>query len=194
MPHAKPDLTTKICEAALRLAAKRGWENLTLEQIAKAAQIPLARAQASFADKNQILPALVGWIDERTAEVIGKINAADPPRDRVFEVMMGRFDLLQKYRAGILAIFKNVRRDPEIVRHIIPAQLRSMRQMITLARLTSQKIHVPVIIFGLLAVHYRTLWEWQKDTTSDMAKTMATLDKSLRCGDKIAGLLSHNLK
>src|SRR5277367_3237409 len=104
MPQKQSDITAKICETTLRLAAKQTWEKLSLEEIARSAKIPMTRVKAVITEKNQILPILIGWIDRCAAKKIGTIDVNDAPRDRLFEVMMARFDILQAHRPGIIAM------------------------------------------------------------------------------------------
>jgi len=190
MPHdAKSVVEIKMSEAALRLASKAGWHALTLDGIAKAAKIAPARARNVFRDKNQILPAIVRRMDRRAAAILGKGDARAKPHDRLFELMMARFDALQENRKGILAIVQDCRRDPSLVRLIFPAQMESMRQILAQAGLPSKGAQEPLAIAALLAVYYRTIWCWYKDNTLDMARTMAALDQGLRYAGKAAEIL-----
>ena len=152
-----------------------GWRQneagaiLTLEQIAAAAKVPPVQAKKSFANKDQLLSAIVRQIDARTVIKAGKINPRDTAHDRLFEVMMARFDALQEHRMGILSILNETRRDPSLARLIIPAQIQSMQKLLEQARVTSAA-RAQLAAFGLLVVYYRALWCWQKDSTRDMAK------------------------
>ena len=62
MPRAKNNAEVKICDAALKLAAHKGWRTLTLDEILRSAKVP--KTQTTIHDKKQILPALVQCIDE----------------------------------------------------------------------------------------------------------------------------------
>jgi AcrR family transcriptional regulator len=184
MREIKPE--QKIASAALRLAATRGWTSLTLSQIAKAAKMPLAKAQKLFSDKDQILPAIVAYVDDETAAAIGKPLTRSTPRDRLFEVMMARFDVLQENRKGILAIAKAVRQNPQLARLLLPAYMQTIKKLLLLAHIPTTKAQQPLVIAGLLTVQAATLCRWQSDNTADLAKTMAALDRSLGLAEKIA--------
>jgi len=184
----------KICETALSLAAKKGWRPLTLDQIAETAKIPPAQIHKMYASKNDLLPEIVSWIDGCAAMAAATVNPSDPPRDRLFEILMARFDILQKHRGGVLAILKDGRRDPAFLRHMMPAHIKIMRQIVASAHLAPSEGGGTLVTCGLLAVYYRTVWEWEKDLSSDMTKTMATLDKSLKCAAKAAGILLRRSK
>jgi len=185
----KRDAKEKLCEAALRLAAKKSWNTLTLEQIASAAKISRAQLQKIISEKNKLLPLIVDFIGERTAAGVGKINPREAAHDRLFQVMMARFDVLQDYRAGILSLFEEFRRDPSLARLILPAQIQSMQTALKIAHLELSGITSQLSAFGLLAVYYRALWCWKKDQTQDMSRTMAALAQGLRCADRLAAIL-----
>src|SRR5208283_4486841 len=105
----KPD--KKIAEAALQLAASRGWRGVTLEHIAKATKIPQTRIKALYADRDAILPLLVDFISAKAISVLSKPDKTSPPHDRLFERMMARFDVLQEHRKAILSIAAAARGD-----------------------------------------------------------------------------------
>lgn len=188
MPRAKKTATNaedKICEAALRLAARPGknggWHSLTLDHVAAAAKIPPAQAKKIFHDKNALLPALIRYIDREAARGAGRIDEDGKPRDRLFEALMARFDALQEHRAGILAVSEETRRDPALARQILPAQWQSMQKILKLAHLAREKDpRGALMAAGLLGIYYWSFCCWQKDHSADMSKTMAGLDRALR--------------
>lgn len=188
MPKQKPDPEKKICDAALRLAATQDWNDLTLEQIAKAAKVPRVQAKKLFADKDAILPALIRRTGREVAAAVGG-PARALTHDRLFEVMMARFDILQSHRAAILGIINAVRRNPALARAIVPAEAQAMRAMLVLAGFKGTGIEEIFAAAGLLAIYALALCRWARDDSPDMAKTMALLDRSLRRGGKLAELL-----
>lgn len=187
--NTKPDIETKIATAALRLAARQGWARLTLEDITRAAKISPAPAKKHFAGKNDILPAIVRFVDAETAASVGKPDLKVPPRDRLFEVMMARMDVLQEHRRAILSIMEEVRRNPSLFRRLLPAEAEAVRNMLKLAGLGSKGPREIFTVAGLLGIYGLTLCRWSGDSSSDMAKTMAVLDRSLRRVDPIVEIL-----
>jgi len=192
MPRTKPHSETKIAEAALKLAGRQGWQSLTLDQIAKAAKIPPAQMRNTVREKSAILPAIMCLLDAQTLTKAGKTDPHATPHDRLFEILMARFDVLQERRAGILVLFEACRADPALARSILPAHWQMAQNIFAHARLVPEGRLKPLATFGLLAVYYRALWRWQKDQTPDMAKTMAALDQALRCAAGVAEILFRN--
>ncbi len=174
--------------AALKLAGQTAWDNLTLAQIAKAARCPLLQARKLFPDTTALLPAVVRLIDEETAVLVGTLDNSAAARDRLFEVLMARFDVLQSHRAGVLAIAAACRATPSRIPVMLKTQWDSMRAMLRLANLSECGIFQTV---GLIALYDLALRRWSDDHTSDMAKTMATLDRLLRRAERLIEIFAR---
>ena len=178
-----------MCLAVLKLAAERGWNGVTLDLVAKAAKVSLAHIKKNFKTANDLLPVIVRYVTDEVASAIGKPDRKASPHDQLFDVMMARFDVLQKHRAGILAITKAMRRDPAMFCILIPAQRQEMRRMLDLAGIEQVgpvRLAAPA---GLWVIYMVTLRIWQGDETIDMAKTMAGLDRALRFTGRAAEIL-----
>jgi AcrR family transcriptional regulator len=189
MAKTKPNFEKKICEAVLKLATRQAWGSLTLGQIAKATKIPVSQLKKLFADTNALLPALVDYISLQTASSVGTPDLSAAAHDRLFEVMMARFDVLQLHRKAILNIIAETKRNPSLVRHLLPAQSEAMQLMLSLAGFQSAGPKQSLAITGLLVIYGVVLWSWEKDESADMSKTMARLDRYLRFAEKGAKIL-----
>ena len=189
MPRSRLDIEAKLADAALRLAAKKGWKSLRYDEVAKAAKVPLSKAHTIIANKNQLLPSIIKSIDQKSFKALGKPSRDAKLHDRLFEAMMARFDQLQQHRQGILRIAEDIRHEPAIFRFILPAHVRSMRQILSQSRISGHECEKPLIMMGLLSIYYRTIWCWKTDSSNDMSRTMAALDQSLRLAGKAAELL-----
>jgi AcrR family transcriptional regulator len=188
MPAAARKLDKKIAETALRLAASRGWQGVTLERIAKAAGIPSARIKARYADRNAILPVLVDYVSAKAAGVSGKSDRASPPRDRLFEAAMARFDVLQAHRKAILSIAA----DSRTAVILASAQIRVMKNILERAGLARKSGDANLKAIALWGIYLAAFRVWCGDETLDMSKTMAALDRYLHCADKAVILFRAN--
>jgi len=175
----------KIARAALKLAARHAWDDLTLAQIAKTAKLTLPQVRKHFSDTHSIIPAIVRLIDDETAKAVGKVDPRDSAHDRLFEILMARFDALQSHRAGILSIAKACRGSPQRAHAVLKAQRESMQKMFQLAHLETGGAHRIVHQMGLYILYLLVLFRWQQDRTKDMAPTMATLDRALKLAESI---------
>ncbi len=182
---AKPD-RAKIVGIALTLAAKNGWTQTSLADIAKAAKISLAALHEMFEDKADILGALGRIIDARTLENVDQSSPDLSPRDRLFDIMMERFDVLNDYRAGVTAILDSFLLDPKQAVIGLPHLCRSMTWMLEAAGIATSGIPGAFRVMGLTVVYLDVLRVWKEDISPDMGKTMAALDKDLGRAEKLA--------
>lgn len=172
---------------ALKLAEELGWEHVTLPDIAEAAGVDMAALHADFADKTDILVVFGRMIDARVLEGMGgEASPEASTRDRLFDVMMERFDVLNEYRGGITAILQSFRYDPKQAVVSCPYLCRSMVWMLEVSGVNTNGIRGAIKVSGLTALYLNVLRVWAKDDAPDLGKTMAALDKDLGRVEKLA--------
>ena len=179
------DIVDRTMQAALALASERGWRNVSLADIASRAELPLLEVYQSFPSKTAILLRLVGATD---AAVLSKGVAptTDSPRDRLFEILMRRFDDLQARRAGTVAILRDLAYDPASLLCLSARLRRSMTWMLEAAGIPSRGCAGTIKVKGLALVYLDALRVWMSDDSADMARTMAAVDTGLRRAERIA--------
>jgi COQ9 len=180
----EPDLLT----IAFALLAERGWSSLSLMALAEWADRPLIEVYRQLPDRRAILRALSERVDQAMLEVDRAELEGLPPRDKLFELIMRRFDALAPFRAGLARLERDARRDPCILLPITCRLDRSLRWMQELAGLRSHGLRARLRRRALLAVYLRALRTWLADESADHAKTMAALDTLLRRVERMAGL------
>jgi Bacterial regulatory proteins, tetR family. len=94
----------KIVAAALRLAERQGWRDTGLDEIAAEAGISLAELRRDFQSKGQILAAFTRMVDDAVLAGLKPADANASPRDRLFDVIMSRFDAMMPYKGGLKRI------------------------------------------------------------------------------------------
>jgi AcrR family transcriptional regulator len=180
------DKRKQIIEAALRLAAARGWSNLALADIAAAASLSLADLYAVFPSKAAILAGFMRDIDHQVLARMELPGEAESARDRLFDVLMKRFDALTPYRDGVAAIARDARRDPSLAIAGAWPLLGSMAVMLETAGIPSSGMAGLLRTEALSAIYLATLRDWLRDETTDKARTMAALDGRLRRAERWA--------
>ncbi len=179
----------EIVEIALDLAVKQGWERVTLRDIADAAGLGLADLQVLFEDKSDILTALGRMIDQKVLEGIGEFDSESSARDRLFDILMDRFEALNDHREGICAILSSFKYDPKQAVICMPHLCRSMTWMLEAAGIETFGIKGAIKVAGLTGLYIKLLKVWEDDTSADLPKTMAALDKALARVEKTATTL-----
>lgn len=192
MAKKKRTLTKdELVGIALDLAVARGWGELTLRDIASAADLSLSALHEMFEDKDDILVAFGRMIDRRVLEAVGE-GDLDPdvsPRDALFDIMMERFDALNDYRAGLVAVLKSFRCDPKQAVIAFPHLCKSMTWMLEAAGVETTGIRGALKVAGLTTVYLDVLRTWMDDESADLAQTMAALDKDLSRAEKVINMI-----
>jgi AcrR family transcriptional regulator len=174
----KTDIPGRIVEAALSLAAAQGWRQTSMADIAGQAGLDLAQVYQALPGKAAVLRQFLQRIDQAMLAD----GAAEPEaeaRDRLFEVVMRRFDALAPYKEGVAAILRDGVGDPITLACSGLAYRRSLGWMLEAAGIGSSGPCGALRRAGLAAVMAGTVRVWLKDESADMAATMAHLDKQL---------------
>ncbi|SDH14375.1 hypothetical protein [Roseospirillum parvum] len=177
----------RLVEAALELAADRGWADLPLAEIAARAEVPLEVALGLYPCRGRLLDDFMRWVDHRVLTSGSPIDFSEGPRDRLFDILMRRFDVLQTHREGVRAIAHDVAGDPAICLTSSRRVARSMVAMLEAAGISTSGLRGLARLKGASLVYAWAAKAWMKDDSEDMAKTMAALDKALDRAEMFAG-------
>ena len=180
----KPDLTDRLIDAALRLAVERGWREVTLAEIARAAGASLAETYRVLPSRSAVLDAFTRRIDAEVLSADAVEEDSERPRDRIFDVLMRRFDALQRHRQAVASILGDSMRDPFAMAASTPQFLRSMRWMGEAAGLQMDGIGGAMRTKAIALAWASALRTWLEDETPDLSRTMASLDQRLRWAER----------
>ena len=183
------DPAQRIIDTAFELAEQRGWRDLSLAEIAEAAGLPLSQVYPLFASKQAILDGFAGRIDAAMLAEPGE-GLDTAARDRLFDVVMRRFDALAPYKQGLAAILQDQLRDPLAACCGLGRLGRSMAATLEAAGFSTTGCRGVLRVKGLAAIYLSTLRVWLRDDSEDMAATMAHLDRQLARVDGLIGRLS----
>lgn len=174
------ELSRTILDRAMALAAEHGWRRTGLTDVARAVPVPLGELYRRFPTRAALLAGVAQAADAAVLADETPADEADTARDRLFDVMMRRFDALRPYRAGLAAVFHDLPGEPLTALAFSPAYARSMAWMLRAAGLDPDGRGGPAMVAGLGALHARVMRTFLKDDTADLARTMAALDAGLR--------------
>lgn len=179
-PSGNDETLRTLVTAAMELAADRGWRRVSLSAVADRAGVPLAVVYRHFGCRAALL-AGVSRLADGAVLAGGEGGAAgESPRDRLFEVMMRRFDALQPFRPGLAAVMRDLACEPLTALAFAPAFGRSMAWMLRAAGLDPDARGGPLLVAGLGMVDARVMRVFAGDDTPDLSRTMAALDSELR--------------
>ena len=177
---ASPSEANRIIDAALALVATEGWRQVSLAAIAAAAGLPILQVYRIFRSKQAILAALYRRVDAIVLAEPPAAEADERPRDRLFDLLMRRFDALQPYKPALEVLRRELPMDPPTALCAVASLLRSMRWMLEAADIPTGGVRGAVAVKLATAAYLSAMRVWQRDDSPDLARTMASLDARLR--------------
>lgn len=170
----------RLVTAAMKLAAERPWNEVTLTQIAEAAGVSLVDVRNEFSNKGEVLAAFVRFVDDAVLARAPQRSGTQPARDALFDVIMSRFDVLAAYKPALKSIAAAWPLDVSLA----CAMGRSQTWMLRAAGVRADGLEGRLRAFGLGAVYASVYRTWLSDDDPGLARTMAALDRRLRSGER----------
>ncbi|MBI1328106.1 MAG: TetR family transcriptional regulator [Alphaproteobacteria bacterium] len=187
MSRKKQITEDSLIEAALALATRMPWEQVSLQDIAREAGATLASVHKIVKGKDEVLAAYERQIDSILLERMqGAFSAETPEREKLFDILMERFDILNEHKVAIASIIDAAKLNPHHVVAGLPNIMRSMLWALELAEINVTGWQGCLRVTGLTGVYLFTLKKFLEDETADLSKTMAALDKALGHAEKAA--------
>jgi ubiquinone biosynthesis protein COQ9 len=179
----------RIISAAMRLAAERPWQEVSLREIAEAAGMNLAGLSDYFSSKTDILRAFVKRVDHEVLAQAPVPQPGESKRDALFEVVMARFDVLAPYKSAL----RSIARSGETEVAMVGAIFASQGWMLQAAGIDSEGPAGVLRTVGLASVYQSAFRTWLDDDDPGQARTMAVLDRMLHRGESFMGVLDGAL-
>jgi ubiquinone biosynthesis protein COQ9 len=185
-PQTFPDQTA-LLHAILSLIKVYGWKDLNLNDIIRYLEMSPAELYHFFPTKLSILKAFFQHVDQQTLAHLEHFEPNEPPRNRLFSVIMTRFDVLNDYKPLISELSYQGWKDITLISKILPQCLNALTWLLEASEVDTSEL-LGVIRLKIFAVFYgATVLTWLKDDTLDMASTMACLDKGIEKLSQIPG-------
>lgn len=176
---------SKAVLAALDLAKERSWGDIGLTDIARAANLSLADLRREFTCKTDIIRAFQSEVD---AEALARTKSAaegQSPRDRLFDIVMTRFEVMQPYKPALKRIAAHLCCRPGEATTLLCASLASQYWMLAGAGAKLDGPGGALRVAGLTAIYGKVFQVWLDDSSPSLDKTMAALDKRLGKGERM---------
>jgi hypothetical protein len=167
---------TGLVNAAFALGAEKGWRHVSAAAAARYAGLDLAAARSSYPCTGSLLKAFGELAD--AAALQGALTEGSV-RDRLFDILLRRFDYLQAHRAGVLALLKFLPACPPLAVMLAKLNLSSMGWLLEGAGVDATGVRGALRKRGLLMVWVYALQAWARDESEDLSATMAAVDKAL---------------
>ncbi len=183
---ASGDAESRLVEAALRLADHQGWRRTRLTDIANEAGLSLAELHARLRSRGAILSACLRHFDQ--IALSGPSAAKnEKPKDRLFDLLMRRFDALKRHRKAVRSMAWDSIGDPAALL-ALKRLLISMGWMLEAAGVPTAGVSGLVKRRILALAYLSVLVVFLRDESQDLSKTMAALDRRLTLIEPFLGL------
>jgi len=180
----------RIIEALLELLAEQPIERIGLAAVATRAGVSLADLRGEFGSTLAIVAAHVKEIDRQVLAGGDADMADEPPRERLFDVLMRRLETMVPHRAAIASLMRSARRNPPLAFALNGLAVRSQQWMLTAADISASGPRGMVRAQGLAVLFARVLQTFIDDEDDpSLARTMAALDRELARGQRFISML-----
>jgi AcrR family transcriptional regulator len=192
-PPAPPPRGTsdrdKAIDALLALLPGHPIEDIGLAEIAGRAGLKLSQLRAQFGSVLAVYAAHIKDIDERVLAGGDGDMAEEPPRERVFDVLMRRIEILTPYREAVRSILRSARRNPGLALALNAMAVRSQSWMLEAAGISAAGPRGALRAQGAALMFARVLSVWVDDESEGLDRTMSALDRGLTAAERWDGFI-----
>src|SRR5580700_564128 len=179
----------KIIAGFLALLAEKRIEQIGFAEIAETAGVSLAQLRGEFGSNLAMLAAHLKAVDRAVLGEDFSDMAEEPPRERLFDVLMRRLEILAPHRAAVGSLLRSAGRNPPLALALNRLAVQSQQWMLTAADIGAAGPRGMVRAQGLALLFATVLRTWVNDDDPGLARTMAALDRALARGQRAVGLL-----
>jgi AcrR family transcriptional regulator len=179
----------KAIDALMALLAGQRFDEIGLAEVAGEAGLSLSQLRAEFGSTIAILGAHIKDIDRRVLDGTDADMADEPPRQRLFEVLMRRFEVLAPYKDAVRSLMRSAQRSPSLALALNGMALRSQHWMLTAAGIGTQGPRGVLRAQGAALLFGRVLSVWVNDDEPGLDRTMAALDRGLASAERWSGFV-----
>jgi AcrR family transcriptional regulator len=183
-----------VVDAFMTLMAGKRFEDIGFAEIARHAGISLSELRAKYASKIEMLAAHMREVDRAVLDGIDTAMADEPPRERLFDVLMRRLDLLARDKPAIESLRRSAMLNPGLTFALNGLTVRSMQWMLTAADISASGPKGMMRAQGLALMFASVIRTWLQDDDTGQARTLAALDRALSSGERWSSLLDDLLR
>jgi AcrR family transcriptional regulator len=176
-----------VVAAFMALLAEKPIEQIGFAEIAERAGISLDELRARYDSTLAILAAQIKEIDRIVLAGIDADLAEEPPRERLFDVLMRRIEALSPHKEAVRSLARSASRNPGLACALNGLAVRSQQWMLTAADISAAGPRGMIRAQGLAVLFAGVLRTFVDDDDPGRAKTMAALDRALARGQRWSG-------
>ena len=183
----------ELLQVALEDIVEHGWVGLNLCRVAKTAGVGLEEVHQAFPTKFDVLQEWARRVDQATLAQIEPFAPEIVTRDRLFAIIMERFDVLENHKQVVRILMQEGWQDPLLVLCSLPRGLSSIVWMLEAGGIATQGLLGAIRVKAFAIFYLSMVYVWLQDHTEDLSETMAALDRGLKRLEKIPGFLEEEI-
>jgi AcrR family transcriptional regulator len=173
----------------MAVLGEKPFDEIGFAEIAERADVSLAQLRNAFASTLAILAVHMKEIDRAVLAGGDEDMTDEPPRERLFDVLMRRIEALAPYKAAIRSLLRSARFNPGLALALNGLAVGSQQWMLTAAGISAAGPKGMARAQGLALLFAQALGTWVEDSDPGLARTMAALDRALARGQSWSGVL-----
>src|SRR5207244_11958364 len=118
----------------------------------------------------------------------------EPPRERLFDVLMRRLEVLAPHKDAVRSLMRSAARNPGLAFALNSLAVRSQQWMLTAADIGASGPRGLLRAQGLALLFASVLRTWINDEDAGLAPTLAALARALGRGQRWSGFLADLLR
>ena len=170
----------------MALLAEKPFEQIGVATLAARAEVPLAELRAEFGSTFDILAAFARDTDRKVLSNLDQDIEESTSRDRLFDVLMRRFEALAPHRPALRSLVRSARRDPVLALGLNRLAVRSQQWMLAAAGIDSAGAFGHARAQALALLYVKAMRTFLDDDDPGLARTMAALDRELATAESLA--------
>ena len=174
----------KIAKRTLNILKNKPWDRIKLAEILKDINLK----HTSIKNKIDLLKNINRYVDYLLNKESVSIEKSSE-KDMLFEVIMMRFDILQKNRKSFIMLYKSFKTKPQKSLILIPSFLDSMILTLSFVGIEKKGLKGSLFIKSIFIIYVLTFFTWINDESNSLEKTMTNLDKLLEQSKLIINLV-----
>ena len=179
-----------IRKAAFELAQQEGWRWLTSSKVSDQTGIKEGKIKNIYPTKYELIFHL---IDDMNKFAINSKNFSidDSLHDKLFDLLMARFDFLYPYKSTIQLIVSDSSNNPQFYAKLLIKLKESMTLTLRVIGVQVSGWQGRLKIRGISLVYINSFRVWLNDESLDSGQTMATLNSGLEKANSIASFFDR---
>ncbi len=179
----------KAIDALMALLAEHSLEETGLAEVAGRAGLKLSQLRAEFGSVMAIYAAHIKDIDSRVLAGGDGDMSEETPRERLFDVLMRRLEVMAPYKEAVRSVMNSARRNPPLGLALNAMAVRSQHWMLEAAGIPASGPRGAMRAQGAALLFAKVVKVWVDDEEEGLDRTMAALDRGLLRAERWVGFL-----